>query len=132
MTTNVEVNKEVALRFLDCAFGMRMDQAVSMLTDDATWWVLGDPEKIRVAGHKDRAKTIRMMTNMHKVLPDGMSHQIIGVTAELDRVAVEVEAHGNWNDGSPYRNTYHFLIRVRDGRIAAIREYMDTMQVLRR
>jgi ketosteroid isomerase-like protein len=130
MTTDIESNKQIALRFLDCAFKMQMDAAISMLTDDATWWVIGDPQRLKVAGLKNREQTVRMMTNLHKVLPNGMTHQIIGITAEYDRVAIEVEAEGNWKDGRPYRNTYHFLLRVSDARIAAIREYMDTMQIV--
>jgi ketosteroid isomerase-like protein len=130
MTSVVEANKQVALQFLDCAFNIRMDEAISMLTNDATWWVIGDPQRLRIAGPKTREQTIRMLTNMHKVLPHGMAYQITGITAEHDRVAVEVEAEGSWKDETPYRNTYHFLIRVRDNRIAVIREYMDTMQII--
>jgi len=130
MTTLTEINKQVALRFLDCAFNLRMDEAISMLTDDATWWVIGDPQRLKVAGLKNREQTTRMLTNMFKVLPHGMAYQITGITAENDRVAVEVEAEGSWKDGRPYRNTYHFLLRVRDARIAVIREYMDTMQIV--
>lgn len=130
MTSAIETNKQVALRFLDCAFNMRMDEAISMLTDDATWWVVGDPQRLRVAGLKNRDQTIRMLANMHKVLPNGMAHQITGMTAEHERVAVEVEAEGLWKDGKVYRNTYHFLFRVRNNRVSVIREYMDTMQII--
>jgi ketosteroid isomerase-like protein len=130
MTSVAETNKQLALRFLDCAFNMRMDEAISMLTDDATWWVIGDPQRLKVAGQKDNEQTVRMMKNLHKVLPQGMAHRITGITAEHDRVAVEVEAEGSWKGGTLYRNTYHFLLRVRDNRISVIREYMDTMQVL--
>jgi ketosteroid isomerase-like protein len=128
-TIDIETHKQVALKFLDLAFTMRMEEATAMLADDATWWVIGDPQRLRVAGLKSREQTARMLRNMHKVLPNGMTHRIIGVTAELDRIAVEVEAEGSWSDGSPYRNTYHFLLRLRDGQVAEIREYMDTMRI---
>ena len=106
-----------------------MDEAISLLTEDATWWVIGDPQRLKVAGQKTSEQTVRMLKNMHKALPQGMAYQIIGITAEHDRVAVEVEAEGAWKDGRPYRNTYHFLFCVRDNKVATIREYMDTMQI---
>jgi ketosteroid isomerase-like protein len=28
--------------------------------------------------------------------------------------------------GLPYRNDYHFAFRIRDGKLAAVREYVDT------
>ena len=30
-------------------------------------------------------------------------------------------------NGRTYNNEYHFLIEIRDGKIAAVREYLDTM-----
>jgi len=122
-------NKALALHFLDLAFGMKMHDAIALLCEDASWWVIGDPEKIKVAGLNDKGRTIRMMSGMHKVLPQGMRHEVVGVTAEGERVAVEVEAEGPWHDGRTYRNAYHFLFTIRDGKVASIREYMDPMQI---
>jgi ketosteroid isomerase-like protein len=31
--------------------------------------------------------------------------------------------------GKHYHNTYHFLMRVRDGKVAEFREYLDTMLI---
>jgi hypothetical protein len=42
---------------------------------------------------------------------DGPFRQdIIGMTAEEDRVAVEVEGEGRLRDGVVYRMNYHFLL----------------------
>jgi len=40
---------------------------------------------------------------------------------------MEVESHTETNTGRVYNNFYHFLIRVRDGKIASVKEYLDTM-----
>ena len=50
-----------------------------------------------------------------------------GLTAEGDRVAVEAESYGEMATGKIYNNLYHFLLEVRDGKIHAVREYLDTM-----
>jgi ketosteroid isomerase-like protein len=47
--------------------------------------------------------------------------------AEADSVAVEAESYTQTRKGLTYNNLYHFLFRVRDGRIASVREYLDTM-----
>ena len=45
------------------------------------------------------------------------------MTAEGDRVAVEVESQGRLADGSPYRNRYHNLFVFRGEKVALLREY---------
>ena len=40
---------------------------------------------------------------------------------------MEVESDTETNTGRGYNNFYHFLIRVRDGKIASVKEYLDTM-----
>lgn len=121
--------KAVALRFLHACFRKDPDGAVAMLSPTATWWVNGDPALLRVSGSKTQDQAVRLIYGMKKVLPTGMDHEVIGVTAEGERVAVEVIATAQWVDGSTYRNRYHFLLRVRDGMIEEVREYMDTLAV---
>lgn len=47
-------------------------------------------------------------------------------TAEGDRVAVETESYAEVKNGRVYNNHYHFLVIVRDGKIAQVKEYLDT------
>lgn len=51
--------------------------------------------------------------------------------AEGDRVAVESSGHVKFADGRVYDNFTHILFSLRDGRIAAVREYGDTEQLAR-
>ena len=52
------------------------------------------------------------------------------MTAEDDRVAVEAESKAKLVNGTLYHNRYHFLFVVRDGRIHAVKEYLDTLHVM--
>ncbi|MEM9621657.1 MAG: hypothetical protein AAF993_08415, partial [Pseudomonadota bacterium] len=52
-----------------------------------------------------------------------------GITAEGDRVAVEAVSSGETLDGKTYNNEYHFLFVCRNGKLTAVREYMDPMHV---
>ena len=54
---------------------------------------------------------------------------ITGTTAEGGRVAIEAVGTGKLRNGRDYANRYHFLLEVRDGRVLAIREYMDSQHV---
>ena len=59
-------------------------------------------------------------------LEEGLERTVVGSIAEGDDVAVEVESSGELKNGRSYRQQYHFLITVRDGKIASVREYLDT------
>jgi hypothetical protein len=122
-------NKQTAKTFLEQAFSGHMDAAIAMLTDDVRWWVIGDPAYLRVAGEKNRAQAEKLLRGLARAMPDGMRVEFHGMTAEEDRVAVEAESWGTWQNGRAYHNRYHILVRVRDGSICEIHEYMDTLQV---
>ena len=42
------------------------------------------------------------------------------------RVAVEAKSSADLKNGRKYRNEYHFLLECRDGKIASVKEYLDT------
>ena len=48
------------------------------------------------------------------------------VKAMLDFAMFFTKSSGDLKNGRRYRQHYHFLIEFRDGRISAVREYLDT------
>jgi hypothetical protein len=62
-------------------------------------------------------------------LKNGLRMTPTGMVAEGDRVAVEAESYGELANGRVYDQRYHFLMTIRDGRIAEVREYLDTQHV---
>lgn len=126
--TNSELEKtrQLALTFLDHCFKGNMVEAMAMLAPDATWWVLGDPEKVKVAGTRTMAQIERFLKNIRRGFPEGLKPDILGVTAEGERVAVEATSTALMSNGAAYANRYHFLIKVRNGRVTEMREYLDT------
>jgi len=127
--SSLEQNKALALEFIRLAADNSADAALGLLHPEATWWVAGDPARLRVAGRKNRAQIDRLLHGLHKALPGGMHMIVTGVTAENDRVAVELDGTGAWHDGRTYRNHYHFLFVIRDSSIVNVREYMDTLRL---
>ena len=126
MTRQIDVNKAVIARFFATA-GDGGD-ILPFLADDATWWVPGHWE-LGGTYRKDQLGPVfdRVLALM-EVKPRFTIH---AVTAEEDRVAVDCEGEGRFRDGTPYRNSYHFLFRLRDGRIVSAREFLDTAYMSR-
>jgi len=122
-------NKQIVLELIRLAADNRTSDALALLHPAATWWVAGDPQRLKVAGLKNRAQAERLLEGVKKAIPGGMRMIVHGVTAENDRVAVEAEGDGIWRDGRQYHNHYHFLFEVRDGLICGVREYMDTLHL---
>ncbi|HKZ72625.1 MAG TPA: nuclear transport factor 2 family protein [Steroidobacteraceae bacterium] len=60
---------------------------------------------------------------------DGLKMTVKSLIAEGDKVAVEFESYGPLRNGRVYNNEYHGLFTLRDDRICAVREYLDTQHV---
>jgi ketosteroid isomerase-like protein len=59
-----------------------------------------------------------------------MRLDVLGTTAEADRVAMEAESHVlNPENGRLYNNFYHYLFRVRAGKLTLFKEYQDTLHL---
>ena len=121
--------REIALAFVQHCFDGSTDAALSLLADDATWWVAGDPGKLGLSGTRDLERIRRYLGFVSRAFPDGIRVEFTGVTAEGERVAVEAVSSSRMGDGRPYGNRYHFLVEVRDERVAQVREYLDTQYV---
>jgi ketosteroid isomerase-like protein/acetyl esterase/lipase len=103
--------------------------ALDMLADDVNWWIVGRQETQPAAGDHDREQITRLLRTMGSRLKNGLRMKVKGTVAEGDRAALEIESHGELDNGRVYNNQYHMLVRVRDGKIAEVREYLDTQHV---
>ncbi len=59
-------------------------------------------------------------------LENGLTMSVLSCLAEGDQVALEVVSAGDLKNGRQYRQEYHMLMKFRDGKIASVREYLDT------
>lgn len=88
-----------------------------LLTEDMTAWTTSsgvDLDKARYQGG------VQLIGSLFK---GGATYDVESLTAEADRIAAEVRAHGTLVDGQTYENRYVFVLRVRDNRIAAVAEH---------
>ena len=124
MTT--EDNKRLAAELFARFTASDIDGVLALMTDDVTWRIPGKPELTPAAGVYDKERLRRLFKRMLAQLNDGLRMTVLGSLAEDDRVAVEVESSGDLRNGRQYRQQYLFLITFRDGKIASVREYLDT------
>lgn len=123
---SIENAKRIVQSLFDRFSAGDVDGVMDLLADDVTWRLPGKPERMPIAGDYDKARLRALFERMLSALDGGLKMTVLGMVAEGDRVAVEVESSGDLRNGRRYRQQYHFLMIVRDGRIATVREYLDT------
>ena len=127
---SIEANKQLA-RDLFARFSANdIAGVLELLADDVTWWIAGKPEAQPASGEHDKRWMARLFKNMVSQFDGAMQMTVRGLIAEGDKVAVEVVGDGKLLDGRRYQNEYHLLLTFRDGKIVAVREYLDTQHVV--
>jgi uncharacterized protein len=121
-----ERNKATAQRFFELFSASDIDGVLALMTDDATWRIPGKKELTPTAGVYTKERIGRLFRRMLEGLTAGLSMTVLSAIAEGDRVALEVVSSGDLKNGRLYRQEYHFLMEFRDGKISAVREYLDT------
>ena len=119
-----EANKKVVLDFFEKFSSGEMEPTLAMMADSATWWVAGS---FPLSGTRDKQQFRELLNGIAEACTGPIKITPKALTAEGDRVAVEAESYVKLKNGRVYNNQYHFLVEVRGGKIASVREYLDTM-----
>ena len=122
MSETPKNNKEIATEFFN-SLSSGTEDYLDFYTDGSTIWTAGDNA---IGGTRTKKEIVEFAQGILAAFPDGITFNITGMTAEDDRVAVEVSGESIHASGQPYNNTYHFLLVIRDGKIIQLKEYMDT------
>jgi ketosteroid isomerase-like protein len=123
---SAERNKAVARRLFERFTASDIPGVMALMTDGATWRIPGKKELTPTAGVYSRKNIEKLFRRMLEALEGGLRMTATSVIAEGDKVAVEAVSEGDLKNGRRYRQEYHFLLEFRDGRISAVREYLDT------
>jgi ketosteroid isomerase-like protein len=127
--TSIEDNKRLVRKFCEHFKTSNADGLIDAMTEDATWWVNGKPHLFPSSGMKTKEEAARMFRNMFSAYIDGLDMQIINMIGEGNSVAAEARSHAITKTGKIYGNEYFILFKIRDGKIAIVREYTDLMHV---
>lgn len=124
---SLEENKKIVAEYFAHFKRKEVQAALDKMTPDATWWIGGKPELFPICGLKTKAEMGEILMSLVMTTQDGLAITPKSMIAEGNKVAVEAESYGVLGNGRIYNNEYHFLVEVRDGMIASVREYLDTM-----
>jgi uncharacterized protein len=125
-TTTAIDTKQVMERYVAALAAGDADAVREFFALDATWWLAGE---LAISGTWVGRDTIMedfFGTAMARYEPGSVSLEVTGMVAEGDRVALEWTSRARTAAGQPYENFCIGVFTVRHGRIAAVREYMDT------
>jgi uncharacterized protein len=139
--SEVEENKELVREFCRAYTAGDWDRVAELFTEDFRWKVptsqrrqsvlFADLERFNEDPGWTRVETIATFRQTQQAVVDGRFDLTpVAFTAEGDRVALEATSYAvNAANGRVYENRYHHAFTCRDGRIAEMREYQDTLHV---
>lgn len=102
---------------------------VESMADDFRWRVTGSTRWSRSYNGKETVLK-ELLAPLRSMIADRIrttAHQFI---AEGDHVVVEARGNNVTKAGLPYNNEYCFVVRLTDGKLREITEYMDTALVI--
>lgn len=126
---DTEANKAVCARLFERFSAGDVAGVLDLMGDDATWWLPGKAGQLPVVGTRSKAQIAKLFQAMESQLEGPLKMTVKSAIAEGDQVALEVESLGHLKNGRTYSQEYHFRIGLRDGKISAVREYLDTLHV---
>lgn len=118
-------NKQVVLDFYEAGARGDMDTCFALLADDVTWTNIGSTKFSGTYVGK-QAIAEDLLGPLFGQLKAGISSQIEQLTAENDIVVAQTSGTAETIGGVPYNNTYCQVIKIQNGQITAVTEYMDT------
>ena len=124
-TTTID-NKQVMERYVAALEAGDAEAVRGFFAEDATWWLVGDLPMSGTWEGRDAIMDDFFGTAMAHYELGSISLAVTGMVAEGERVALEWTSRARTTAGEPYENFCIGVFTLRDGRIAAVREYMDT------
>jgi ketosteroid isomerase-like protein len=98
---------------------------VESMAEDFCWTVTGNNQWSGT--YKGKEAVLNQLLGQLRARIEGriktIAHRFI---AEDDYVVVEARGNNTTKDGRPYNNAYCFVIRLSEGKLREITEYMDT------
>lgn len=126
-TSDIEANKRVVREQMAAMERMDAEAQGVLMTEDVQWWVPQSAvESSGLARPLAGKEAVVGLLGGAEAFFSEMHWTIDHVVAEGDHVAVHAHMQGRTASGNDYLNYYHFLYRLKDGRIAEVWEHVDT------
>ena len=126
MQEQLTTNKKIITDFFEQVSNGNMDAAFKWVDEEVKWWI---PPGLPFSGTKTKAEYLQIVGAIKKGFPAGFELKVSDLIAEGNKVAAEVASKGTHVNGKSYHNKYHFLFEIENGKIIAVKEYMDTLHL---
>jgi len=130
--TAANANEQTIRAFYSAIESMDPERARVLMTEDASWAVMakGFPDITSEQGREPAIDAFFVPINA--LLKQGsIKFTIRSIISSGDFVMAEASVRGDGVNGGVYQNQYAYAFELRDGKIAVIREYADTLQASR-
>lgn len=121
--TTLQENKETARKLIEALGRFDGDAFLGYLADDV---MFETPGQYALAGKKTKSEVAMEFPAMRETIPGGIEFTIHTMTAEDDRVHVELSGKSKTIDGRDYNNRYHYALVIRNGKVVSFRDYLDS------
>jgi uncharacterized protein len=119
-------SRTVIERYVTAVAARDMDAVRDLFAEDATWWLGGELPLSGTWRGRDAILGDFLGSIPRLYRPETISLEITSLIAEGETVALEWTSRAQTTSGEDYENRCAGVFTVRDGKIAAVREYMDT------
>lgn len=122
---STESNKKIVQLFYDAGNRGDMDTCFGLIADDIKWTNMGTTSLSGTYAGK-AALMEELLGPLFGQLKQGIHMEVQRMVAEGDYVVAQTSGTAETLDGRPYNNSYCWIIRVKDGKLAEITEFLDT------
>ncbi len=126
--SHATANTDLLQRYVAALQSGDTDAVGAFFAEDATWTLhAGDLPMSGTWEGRDQIMDGFFGTAMANYEPGSVEIEVTAMIAEQDRVALQWTSRARTRDGRPYENGCIGVFTLRDGAIASVREYMDTL-----
>jgi ketosteroid isomerase-like protein len=124
---DIESNNKKAIQAGFDAWRNGTGSVFDLLASDAGWTIVGNsPVSRTFTGRQEFLDVV--ITPFNARLSSPLVPTVRGVYADGDMVIVLWDGEGTARDGKPYKNTYSWFMKMRDGKIVDATAFFDTVE----
>ena len=103
---STEQNKEIVRSFSERFSATDVEGALDLLDDTVVWQAMGREGSLPMSGEMDKEAVGHLIQMVKGLIPVGLKLTPLGWTAEVDRVAFEMESYDELTIGKVYNNLF--------------------------
>jgi uncharacterized protein len=127
MVDEKDRNKALAPQFMEANDRNDALALAEMYAEDGTHTVMGTTP---ISGTYTKQQMLAAAGAIFAPFPKGKPAKVVGIVAEGDTVAVEIDSPALHESGAMYHQQIHWVLKFRDGKLVQTKEYLDTQLVI--